>query len=74
VRSRTLGSAPLVARTQLEKAKVLLARGGEGDLTRARELLVEARAAANELGMQPLVRELTAIEPSAPTVSVGVET
>ena len=69
-RSRALASAPLVARTQLEEAKVLLARGADGDQARAGAFLAEARAAALELGMQPLVREADAVESSARPDSV----
>jgi tetratricopeptide (TPR) repeat protein len=72
VRSQALGSAPLVARTQLEKAKVLLARGAEADLARARELLVDVQTAANQLGMEPLVHELTTIEMPTETAAGAV--
>jgi class 3 adenylate cyclase/tetratricopeptide (TPR) repeat protein len=72
-RSRALGSTPLVARTQLEMAKVLLARGSDDDRVRARAVLAEARAAALELGMQPVVEEADAMELSVATAIVRVE-
>ena len=71
-RSRALGSAPLVARAQLEKATVLLARGGDDDVTRASALLAEVEAAALELGMQPLVDEVSALRSSMPAAATGV--
>jgi class 3 adenylate cyclase/tetratricopeptide (TPR) repeat protein len=71
-RSRALDSAPLVARTQLEKAKVLLARGREEDATRAHVLLGEVDEAAVELGMRPLVEEVAAVRSSAAATAVGV--
>ncbi|MGZ4400443.1 MAG: ATP-binding protein, partial [Gaiellaceae bacterium] len=60
-RSGSLGSEPLVARTQLEKAKVLLARDADGDRARAQELLVEVTAATERLGMAQLARDAAAV-------------
>ena len=62
VRSRALGSEPLVLRTKLENAHVRLARGAEGDDELARGLLAEVRAGANLLGMAPLARDVSRLE------------
>jgi hypothetical protein len=62
VRSRALGSSPLAARTQLEKAKVRRARDAEGDRETARELIAEVTATAATLGMTQLAREAAAVE------------
>ena len=52
---------PLVVHTQLEYARVLLARGRRADRPRARVLLAAAAVAAEEMGLRralPAVREL----------------
>jgi tetratricopeptide (TPR) repeat protein len=71
-RSRSLGSEPVVARTQLETAKVQLARDADGDLVRARELLAAAAATAEELGMTALAGEVADIERPAVAAGAGV--
>jgi hypothetical protein len=53
-----LGAAARLARTKHAYAHVLLARNEPGDAGQARELLDEARAAAQELGMQRLLADL----------------
>jgi len=52
-RCRRLGARPLLARTEYEYGRTLLARG---ERDRARPLIVSARQAAEELGMTGLVR------------------
>jgi hypothetical protein len=49
---RRIGARPFVVRTQYESARVLIARGGRHDATRARALLREAADTAAALGMQ----------------------
>ena len=46
-----MGARPWVARTQLAYAEMLLTRRQRGDKARARELLAEAIAIADSLGM-----------------------
>lgn len=53
-RSHALSSPPLVARTQVDMARALLARRAEGDDARARSLLERAHETATELGMAAL--------------------
>ena len=72
-RSTALQSPPLLARTELEVAKVLLARDGEGDRGRAEELIAKVAAAAETLGMALLTRDaaslgerLAVTEPAVP--------
>ena len=55
-RNASLRSPPLVARTRVEHAELLLARDGPGDRSRAVELLEPALATARRLGMRPLER------------------
>jgi tetratricopeptide (TPR) repeat protein len=55
-----MGAAPLLARTQVDCARMLLARDRAGDRARARELLAPALASARELGMRPLAEEAAA--------------
>jgi len=50
---RRLGARPMLARTEYEYGRALIARG---DRARARPLIVSARAAAEALGMTGLVR------------------
>ncbi len=54
------GARPFLARTQFEYARMLLARGAEADREKARGLLTEAAATAEELGMPPLLRDARA--------------
>ncbi len=51
---------PFVARTQYAYARMLLARGDAGDQDKARGLLTEAAATAEELGMATLQRDARA--------------
>jgi len=60
-RSKTLRSAPLLARTQLEIVKVLLARDAADDHARAQELLAEVAAAAETLEMALLARDAASL-------------
>ena len=46
-----MGARPWVAHTQLEHARMLLRRDGDGDRRQAAELLARARATFRELGM-----------------------
>jgi hypothetical protein len=63
-----LGSPPLVARTRVQYAELLLTRDAAGDRQLAAELLQPALAAARELGMHSLERR--ADELLAQTVGV----
>jgi len=49
-----MGARPWVAHTEHDYARVLLARGAEGDETKAVELLGAVLVTARELGMEPL--------------------
>lgn len=59
-RERALGSPPLVARSELDFAKMLQARGRKRDRERAQRLLVSAAQTAGSLGMLQLERETRA--------------
>lgn len=65
----SLGSAPLLARTRCEFARMLVARATPGDLDRARELAGQALATAEGLGMVSVVdrvrKALDAVEAGA---------
>ena len=50
---------PWIARTLLELARALLARGAPGDARRAADLLREAELLAHNLGMQSLAAQVT---------------
>lgn len=56
-----VGARPWVARTEFDHARMLLARSGPGDGTRASELLFSARRTCDELGMPPITRRIDAI-------------
>lgn len=56
-----MGAVSWLARTRHDHAKMLLARGRPGDLPRARRLLDQARAVADELGMVELVERVEAL-------------
>jgi tetratricopeptide (TPR) repeat protein len=60
------GAAPLLARTNLEHARMLVARAGNGDREDAKRLLSEVVPVADELGMSLVLRD--ARELSASTV------
>jgi hypothetical protein len=47
----------LMARTRLERARMLLGRRGAGDAERARELLQQALSTARELGLGNVERQ-----------------
>src|SRR5262249_51607378 len=59
--NQRMGARPWVAHTEHDHAQVLLARGAEGDETKAAELLGAALATAQELGMEPLARTVSAL-------------
>jgi hypothetical protein len=59
-RLERLGARPLLARSRYELARVLWSRDGAGDRARARALLADARALADQLGMPGLVRVVDA--------------
>jgi DNA-binding SARP family transcriptional activator len=56
-----MGAHPWVAHTKHDYARVLLARGAEGDETRAVQLLRAALATARELAMEPLAGMVSAL-------------
>jgi len=56
-----MGAHPWVAHTKHDYARVLLARGAEGDETRAVQLLGAALATARELAMEPLAGMVSAL-------------
>ena len=56
-----MGAHPWVAHTEHDYARVLLARGAEGDETKVVELLGAALATARELGMEPLAGTVPAL-------------
>jgi tetratricopeptide (TPR) repeat protein len=62
---------PWVAHTQYEYARMLLARGEPDDFTRACELLDEALATADELGMTSLVDRARPVKLQAEAVAAG---
>jgi len=55
-RARRLGARPILARTEYELGRTLLARGEAGDRPRALSLLASAEHTATELGMPGLIR------------------
>jgi tetratricopeptide (TPR) repeat protein len=55
-RARRLGARPILARTEYELGRTLLARGEAGDRPRALSLLASAERTATELGMPGLIR------------------
>jgi class 3 adenylate cyclase/tetratricopeptide (TPR) repeat protein len=59
--SRAAGARPHVARTSVDYARMLLARGATGDEDRARALISEARELATAIGMAGLVRDIDAL-------------
>jgi DNA-binding SARP family transcriptional activator/tetratricopeptide (TPR) repeat protein len=60
-----MGARPWVARTQLAYAEMLLTRRQRGDKARARELLAEAVATAEELGMPVVAQRARDLVPAA---------
>lgn len=63
-RSRTLGSPPLVARTQLEAAKAHLRLGTAQDIAAAERLLDEAAGIASTLDMAKVRYDIDAVRRS----------
>jgi hypothetical protein len=58
---KLVGAPTFLARTRLEWARMLLARGGAGDNARAHTLLTAACAAAGELGLAGIERDAAAL-------------
>jgi hypothetical protein len=56
-----IGAPTWLARTRLEWARMLLARRGDGDAKRARELLGQAHGTARELGLGNVERRAIAL-------------
>src|SRR5262249_990587 len=68
-----MGARPYLARTQVEYARALLARGRADDRAYATRLIAEARATASSLGQHMLREQLAAltVEPSRSSPSSG---
>jgi tetratricopeptide (TPR) repeat protein len=67
-----LGARAFRPRVLLEQARVLIARGGDGDRERAGALLEDARSTAEDLGLQGVLERIGSLEtaaepPAAPT-------
>jgi len=60
--SERIGAPPHVARTHVDRARMLLARGAPGDAERARELLGAATPLAERIGMAGLLADIVALE------------
>lgn len=60
-----IGGRPFVALTQQEYGAMLLARGGRGDPEKASEILDQALATANELGMKGVINDVQALKSRA---------
>jgi tetratricopeptide (TPR) repeat protein len=56
-----MGARPWVARTQLDYARMLRKRDAAGDAARARELLQQALATAQEIGMAKVAADCEAL-------------
>jgi DNA-binding NarL/FixJ family response regulator len=67
-----LGAVPLVAHTQHAYTRLLLSRGANSDVIRARALASQALETAQALGMQRLAEQLQAIEPAV-VAKTGVQ-
>jgi hypothetical protein len=59
------GARPMMARTRLDHARMLLARGEASDRSRASQLLVEAHALAEELDLPGVLEWIAAARPDA---------
>jgi tetratricopeptide (TPR) repeat protein len=59
--NQRIGAPAWLARTRLEWARMLLARGGTGDMERARELLRQALSTARELGLARVEQRAAAL-------------
>ncbi len=66
-----IGARPWLARTQLDYARTLLARGRTGDGDRAGQLLASARKTAQDLGMISLERQTAALREERPLPARG---
>jgi hypothetical protein len=60
--SDRIGAPPHLARTSVDFARMLLARGGAGDEGRAQALLMQARSIAERIGQGGVVAEIVEIE------------
>lgn len=70
--SARIGARPLLAHTQDDYARMLLARHRPGDRARALELLDEAVSTYEELGMDSWARAAAALkQPTLPTSKPG---
>ena len=58
VLNRRLGAPPLVARTQVDHARMLLTRRQPGDVERAGSLLAEAQTTTSQLGLDGVQAKL----------------
>jgi hypothetical protein len=57
-----IGAIPYLALTQQEYGTMLLKRGRPGDRERAHKLFDQALATGNEIGMQGLIRDVSAFK------------
>jgi hypothetical protein len=57
-----IGAPTHVARTRVDHARMLVARGAPGDKERARNLLATARPLAKSMGMAGLITDIAALE------------
>ncbi|MEK6323100.1 MAG: protein kinase [Acidobacteriota bacterium] len=60
-----IGARPFVANTQQEYGSMLLARGAPGDREKAYDILDQALATAEELGMKVVIKEVQALKSQA---------
>jgi hypothetical protein len=60
--SERIGAPPHIARTHVDHARMLIARGAPSDVERAHELLGTARPLAERIGMAGLVADVEALE------------
>jgi tetratricopeptide (TPR) repeat protein len=61
-----IGARSWLARTQLDYAGMLLARDGQGDAARARQLLDRCIETAAEIGMRPVAKRASALRGGPP--------
>jgi class 3 adenylate cyclase len=59
--SEAMGDRPMIARVRVQLARLLLARGADGDRERALELLATGLAEAQEIGMVGLTEEALSV-------------
>jgi tetratricopeptide (TPR) repeat protein len=60
-----IGATPFLALTQQEYGSTLMKRGGPGDRGRAHQIFDEALETANEIGMDGVIRDVTALKGQA---------